>query len=46
MIANGGGDNGKTGLMRLVKMMLGDYGMKINVKNLCVGKKDGFALNN
>ena len=26
--------------------MLGDYGMKINVKNLCVGKKDGFALNN
>ena len=26
--------------------MLGNYAMKINVKDLCVGKKDTFALNN
>ena len=46
IIANGSGDNAKTGFMRLLEKMLGQYAMKINVKDLCVGKKDTFSLNN
>ena len=46
IIANGCGDNAKTGFMRLLEKMLGGYAMKINVKDLCVGKKDTFSLNN
>ena len=46
VIANGGGDNAKSGFMRLIENMLGKYAMKINVKDLCVGKKDTFSLNN
>ena len=30
----------------VVAKMLGNYAIKTNVKDLCVGKKDIFALNN
>lgn len=46
IIANGSGDNGKSGLYSLLKRTLGDYAYKINPKEVCQGKKDGFTLNN
>ena len=46
IIANGTGDNGKSGFMALSSDMLGNYAYKINVRDLCVGKKDIFELNN
>ncbi len=46
IIANGSGDNGKSNLMALISNMLGSYALKINVKEICQGKKDTFMLNN
>lgn len=46
IIANGSGDNGKSNLMELLISMLGSYGMKLNPKEVAVGKKDNFTLNN
>ena len=46
MILNGAGDNGKSNLMEVIMKMLGSYGFKIDVAQVCKGKKDNFTLNN
>ena len=46
IIANGSGNNAKSGLFALTKQMIGLYGYKLNVKDLCVGKKDTAEMNN
>ncbi len=46
IIANGGGNNAKSGFFALLKATLGGYAYKISAKEFCQGKKDGFTLNN